>query len=83
MEARGHGIRINALSPGFIRTRMQDSFMGGAEGKATSEAAQKSWELYHARQGRAATPIEIGDAVVCLSSPRMSFVVAHNLVVDK
>ena len=41
-----------------------------------------SWSAYEARQGRVAHPDEVGDVVVLLSTPRMSLVVGHNLVVD-
>jgi hypothetical protein len=42
----------------------------------------KAWEEYEARQGRKAHPDEIGDVVVLLSTPRMSLVNGHNLVID-
>jgi hypothetical protein len=41
-----------------------------------------SWEKFEARQGRQADFSEIGDVVVLLSTPRMSLVVGHNLVID-
>lgn len=46
------------------------------------EEAAKAWEVHETRQGRPATPAEIGDVVVLLSTPRMSLVVGHNLVID-
>ena len=42
----------------------------------------KAWEGYEARQGRRAHPNEVGDVVVLLSTPRMSLVNGHNLVID-
>lgn len=78
LEARSHGIRINAVSPGFLLTKLLDPFMqqnGGAD-------KDELWQKYEARQGRKATFEEIGDVVVLLSLPRMSLVVGHNLVID-
>ena len=42
----------------------------------------KTWSEYEARQGRSAHPDEVGDVVVLLSTPRMSLVNGHNLVID-
>ena len=42
----------------------------------------EAWEGHEARQGRKAQTDEIGDVVVLLSTPRMSLVNAHNLVID-
>ncbi|KAH0847214.1 hypothetical protein AYO21_02603 [Fonsecaea monophora] len=78
LEARKHDIRINAVSPGFLLTKLLDPFMAQGNG----QLAGKAWEEYEARQGRKATFDEIGDVVVLLSLPRMSLVVGHNLVID-
>lgn len=42
----------------------------------------ETWKEYEARQGRTGHPDEIGDVVVLLSTPRMSLVNGHNLVID-
>ena len=42
----------------------------------------EAWGGYEARQGRKAHPDEVGDVVVLLSTPRMSLVNGHNLVID-
>ncbi|KIX02945.1 uncharacterized protein Z518_06495 [Rhinocladiella mackenziei CBS 650.93] len=88
LEARRHDIRINAVSPGFLLTQLLDpffkekkSFTDAASAAADAEAGQV-WETYEARQGRKAHFEEVGDVVVLLSTPRMSLVVGHNLVVD-
>ncbi|KIW81722.1 hypothetical protein Z517_04748 [Fonsecaea pedrosoi CBS 271.37] len=78
LEARKHDIRVNAVSPGFLLTKLLDPFMAQGNG----QLAGKAWEEYEARQGRKATFDEIGDVVVLLSLPRMSLVVGHNLVID-
>ena len=40
------------------------------------------WKAFEARQGRRAHPSEIGDAVVMLSTPRMSLINGVNLMAD-
>jgi NAD(P)-dependent dehydrogenase (short-subunit alcohol dehydrogenase family) len=40
------------------------------------------WKGFEARQGRQGHPSEIGDAVVMMSTPRMSLVNGANLMVD-
>jgi len=77
LEARKHGIRVNTLSPGFLYTPMIDEAL-----KVRGDLGQAGWKTYEARQGRQATFDEIGDAVVLLSTPRMSLVNGHNLVID-
>jgi len=78
LEARGHGIRVNAVSPGYLLTKLLDPFMKQGDEQKASE----TWSTFEAGQGRKATFEEIGDVVVLLSVPRMSLVVGHNLVVD-
>lgn len=78
MEGRQHGIRVNAISPGFLLTPMvQSSVMeeGGRLGNAL-------WNYFEARQGRQAAFAEIGDAVVLMALPRMSLVNGQNLFCD-
>jgi NAD(P)-dependent dehydrogenase (short-subunit alcohol dehydrogenase family) len=78
LEARRHDIRVNAVSPGFLLTKLLEPFMAKGDG----QLAGKVWEEYEARQGRKATFDEVGDVVVLLCNPRMSLVVGHNLVID-
>ncbi|KAK5046178.1 hypothetical protein LTR84_008635 [Exophiala bonariae] len=78
LEARSHGIRINAVSPGFLLTKLLDSFLEEGD----KQRGNETWAKYEARQGRKASFDEIGDVVVLLSLPRMSLVVGHNLVID-
>ncbi len=80
LEVRGHGIRVNCVSPGFVITDMQKPLLKGelSTGKEgglfDKESVQKSWEKFEARQGGKPSFEEISDVVVLLSSPRMSFV---------
>lgn len=76
LEARGSNIRVNAVSPGFLLTDLLAGPMN--DGVLTPEV----WKVYEDRQGRKATFNEIGDVVVLLSTPRMSLVNGHNLVID-
>jgi len=81
LEARGHGIRVNAVSPGFLFTKMVSGGQDVLSGTDKAEAL-RVWEACLARQGRQASFDEIGDAVVLLSTPKMSLVNGHNLVCD-
>ena len=65
------------MSPGFLRTKLLEEPLE-AQGSFTGEF----WLSFEARQGRKATFDEVGDAVVMLSSPRMSLVVGVNLPID-
>lgn len=76
LEGRGHGIRVNAVSPGFLTTDLLKSNF--EDGSLPPEA----WKVYEARQGRIASFSEVGDAVVLLSTPRMSLVNGVNLPID-
>lgn len=79
LEARRHSIRVNAVSPGFLPTKIAESVTGK---DASGMLSESTWNGYVARQGRVGHPDEIGDVVVLLSTPRMSLVNGHNLVVD-
>ncbi|KAF7188588.1 Zerumbone synthase [Pseudocercospora fuligena] len=76
LEGRTHNVRVNCVSPGFLLTELLKPAM--AEGALPEEI----WKGYEARQGRQATFNEVGDVVVLLSTPRMSLVNGHNLVID-
>ncbi|KJX97712.1 oxidoreductase like protein [Zymoseptoria brevis] len=76
LEARGHNIRVNCVSPGFLRTDLLKTPV--ANGEVTDDVIKE----YERRQGRNATFDEVGDVVVLLSTPRMSLVNGHNLVID-
>ena len=79
LEARQHNIRVNSVSPGFLRTQLFSSVTTKGAGDVLES---KSWGEYEARQGRKAHPDEVGDVVVLLSTPRFSLVNGHNLVID-
>jgi NAD(P)-dependent dehydrogenase (short-subunit alcohol dehydrogenase family) len=69
------GIRINAISPGSVRTAAWDSIL--AERPEVFDEVVAYYPL-----GRIATPEEIAAAAVFLVSDEASFIHGHNLVVD-
>lgn len=75
LEYAQHGIRINAVCPGIIRTTMVDRIIGGDP---------KKEEQYTALEpiGRLGKPEEIAKAVLWLCSDEASFVVGHPMVID-
>jgi len=76
LEARQYGIRVNALSPGFILTKIAEPIV------KSDPQVFETWKTFEARQGRTGKPEEIGDAVALLSSNQMSLVNGQNLIVD-
>lgn len=72
LEYIRHGIRVNAVCPGMIRTPMFDSIPQEA-----AEALVGSSPI-----GRFGTPGEIAEAVLWLCDPASSFVTGHALVAD-
>jgi NAD(P)-dependent dehydrogenase (short-subunit alcohol dehydrogenase family) len=78
LEGRRNNIRVNSVAPGFLYTAIVAESVERA-----GEAGQAKWREFEARQGRRATFDEIGDAVVLISTPGMSLLNGHNLVLDK
>jgi len=75
LEYADHGIRVNAVCPGVIRTPMTEFFLDG------DPEAERAAVARHP-MGRLGEPAEIADAVVWLCSDEASFVTGHPLVVD-
>jgi NAD(P)-dependent dehydrogenase (short-subunit alcohol dehydrogenase family) len=71
VEHGEHGIRVNALNPGFIETAMT------MEDGDTAGGILEQTPL-----GRAGQPDEVADAALFLASDESSFVTGHNLVMD-
>jgi NAD(P)-dependent dehydrogenase (short-subunit alcohol dehydrogenase family) len=67
-----HGIRVNAVAPGYVRTEMTP---------IDQPQFRRHW-VDDAPQQRAADPEEIAPAVVFLASPASSFMTGSVLVVD-
>jgi glucose 1-dehydrogenase len=68
------GIRVNAVSPGMVRTGMTEPVYKNAD------IAKQRGELVPL--GRVATPEDIGDVIVFLLGPDARYVNGHDLVVD-
>ncbi len=68
-------IRVNAVCPGVIRTRMGDSFSGNTPEREALVAALHP-------MGRIGTPNEVAETVVWLCSDAASFVTGHAMSVD-
>ncbi len=68
------GVRVNAISPGMVRTEFARPLMDDAE------RLRKRTALTPLR--RVAEPHEIAGAALFLASPAGAFTTGHNLVVD-
>jgi NAD(P)-dependent dehydrogenase (short-subunit alcohol dehydrogenase family) len=73
-----HGIRANAVCPGYTRTRM---LMRGVESSGDPDAAEAEMRAIHPL-GRIAEPIEIANVVAFLASDESSFVTGASVLVD-
>lgn len=73
-----HGIRCNALCPGFIDT----IFNQGFEAQMGGRAALEGYVANAIPMGRWGTPEEIAEGIVYLASDRSSFMTGHALVID-
>ena len=74
LELAAHGITVNAVGPGLVRTDMTRSVV--------EDAATSQWYLQHIPAGRFGTPEDIGGAVAFLVSDDAAWVTGHHLVVD-
>ncbi len=70
-----YGVRVNALSPGYMRTAITDQVLAGKPGLL------ETWERL-IPLGRMGEPRELRGAVVFLASDASSYVTGHSLVID-
>jgi NAD(P)-dependent dehydrogenase (short-subunit alcohol dehydrogenase family) len=75
LDSANQGVRINAICPGIIDTKMIERVFGD-----TPEGHQAI--LDQEPIGRMGRPEEMADAVLWLCSEQASFAVGHALVVD-
>ena len=73
-----HGIRVNAICPGYIDTPMMDQWLDGLPDPATSLSAV----LAAHPMGRIGRPRDIAEAALFLASDAASFITGISLVVD-
>jgi gluconate 5-dehydrogenase len=69
-----HGLNVNAIAPGYIRTELNEALIANPEFNA--------WVERRTPMGRWAEPAELGGAAVFLASDAASFVNGHILYVD-
>jgi 3-oxoacyl-[acyl-carrier protein] reductase len=74
VELGRHGIRVNCLCPGFIRTPLNDAI--------SDEAFVATYERDKIPLGRAGTPEEVAAAYAFLASDDASFIHGEALVID-
>ena len=72
VEWAPHGVRVNSLSPGYIKTEMTRSTMADLF---------PAWEAL-TPLGRLGTPEELRGALLFLASDASSYMTGHDLVVD-
>src|SRR6266566_2329400 len=77
MELGSHGITVNAVAPGFVRTDMTQRGRGAADWPGTEQGFAA-----RAMMGRIGEPEDIANAVVFLASPQSGWITAQTLTVD-
>ena len=77
LELGQHGITVNAVAPGFVRTDMTRRGRGAADWPGTEERFAA-----RAMMGRIGEPEDIANAVVFLASPESGWITAQMLTVD-
>ncbi len=78
LEEGPFGIRVNAVSPGYTRTRL---VIDALEATGDSDAAEREIAAKHPL-GRIAEPGEVASMIVVLASPSASFVTGADIAVD-
>jgi NAD(P)-dependent dehydrogenase (short-subunit alcohol dehydrogenase family) len=76
------GIRVNAICPGPVDTRMMASLNTQRAGRGSSPEAEQSRLVQRVLLNRMAHPSEIGSVVAFLASDAASFITGASIVVD-
>ena len=74
LEGAAFGVRVNAIAPGPIETRMLNRFTGDADRKASMIAGVPL--------KRAGAPEEVAKAIVYLTSDKASFITGQIVSID-
>lgn len=74
IEEAARGIRVNAIEPGMILTRMN--------ARAQSDAAYRASRERNIPMGRAGRPEEVADLAVFLASDKARYITGARIVVD-
>lgn len=69
-----HGLHVNGIAPGYIRTELNEALLSNAEFNA--------WVEKRTPMGRWGEPSELGGAAIFLASDASSYVNGHILYVD-
>ncbi len=77
MELGPHNITVNAVAPGFVRTRMTQSGRGAGDWQGTEQRFAAK-----AMMGRIGEPEDVANAIAFLASPESSWITAQILTVD-
>jgi 3-oxoacyl-[acyl-carrier protein] reductase len=77
LELGPHGITVNAVAPGFVRTDMTRRGRGATDWAGTEERLAA-----RAMMGRIGEPEDVANAVVFLAAPESGWITAQMLTVD-
>jgi 3-oxoacyl-[acyl-carrier protein] reductase len=77
LELGAHGITVNAVAPGFVRTDMTQGGRGAADWAGTEKSMAARTML-----GRIGEPDDIANAVAFLAAPEAGWITAQMLTVD-
>src|SRR5947209_11536814 len=77
LELGPHGITVNAVAPGFVRTDLTQRGRGAADWAGTEERFAA-----RAMMGRIGEPEDVANAVVFLAAPESGWITAQMLTVD-
>jgi NAD(P)-dependent dehydrogenase (short-subunit alcohol dehydrogenase family) len=79
VEAAPYGVRVNCVSPGWIKT---EATHPAGQVEPEVQARREAWEKETSLLGRMGRPVEIAQAVVFLASEQASFITGATLIVD-
>jgi NAD(P)-dependent dehydrogenase (short-subunit alcohol dehydrogenase family) len=77
LDMAPHGVRVNAVSPGYIRTRLVDEYFQRSDDPSVEQQVLGVHPL-----GRIGTPEEVAEVVCFLASKAASYVTGSEWNVD-